>query len=39
VDTPQVKRGDSADWRLVYRAPAGIVEVPVPFEFKNVRLP
>jgi hypothetical protein len=38
-DTPQQKRGDPADWRLVYRVPAGFVEMPVPFEFKNVRLP
>ncbi|MBI1915874.1 MAG: hypothetical protein HYS12_14235 [Planctomycetes bacterium] len=38
-DTPQQKRGDYTNWRLVYRAPAGFVEVPVPFEFKNVRLP
>ncbi len=38
-DTPHQKRGDPADWRLIYRAPAGFVEIPIPFEFKNVRLP
>ena len=38
-DTPARKRGRAADWTLVYRAPASLVEVPIPFEFKNVRLP
>jgi hypothetical protein len=38
-DTPRRKRGEPSEWRLVYRAPAGIVEVPIPFEFKNVPLP
>jgi hypothetical protein len=27
------------DWKLVYRTPARLVEVPVPFEFKGVDLP
>lgn len=38
-DTPARKRGRAADWTLVYRAPASIIEVSIPFEFKNVRLP
>ena len=39
TDTPNRKRGNPADWRVVYRAPAGFVEVPIPFEFKDVPLP
>ena len=33
------KLGNPADWTLVYRAPASLIEVPVPFEFKNLPLP
>jgi hypothetical protein len=32
-------RANPADWRLVYRAPASIIEVPIPFEFRDVPLP
>jgi hypothetical protein len=39
VDTRDRQRGNPADWTLVYRAPASIIEVPVPFEFKDVKLP
>jgi hypothetical protein len=28
-----------ADWKLVYRTPGKIIEVPVPFEFKDLPLP
>jgi hypothetical protein len=31
--------GKPEDWRVVYRTPASIVEVPVKFSFKDVRLP
>jgi hypothetical protein len=39
VDTRNRKRGKPEDWTLVYRAPASFIEVPVPFEFKDVKLP
>jgi hypothetical protein len=32
-------RGRPEDWRVVYRTPASIIEVPVKFSFKDVRLP
>lgn len=32
-------RGDPAQWKLVYRCPAGFVEVKIPFEFKDLQLP
>jgi hypothetical protein len=32
-------RGKPEDWKLVYRTPGPIAEVPVTFEFKDVRLP
>ncbi|HLJ94357.1 MAG TPA: hypothetical protein VKU02_14315 [Gemmataceae bacterium] len=40
-DEPEKKLtlGKFSDWRLVYRTPGRIVEVPVPFEFKDVSLP
>jgi hypothetical protein len=31
--------GKISDWKLVYRTPGRIVEVPVPFEFKGLDLP
>jgi hypothetical protein len=31
--------GKFSDWKLVYRTPGRIVEVPVPFEFKELPLP
>lgn len=34
-----VKLGKSPDWRLIYRTPAQIAEVPIKFEFKDVLLP
>jgi hypothetical protein len=41
--TEQLKKklggGKPEDWKIVYRAPAPFVEVPVPFEFKDVPLP
>ena len=42
VDDPSKKprRGKNpGDWHVVYRTPASIVEVPIPFEFKDVLLP
>ena len=35
----QIKLGKAADWKLVYRTPAQIVEVPIKFNFKDVPLP
>jgi hypothetical protein len=32
-------RQKPADWKVVYRTPASIVSVPIPFEFKDVPLP
>ena len=31
--------GKISDWKLVYRTPGKMTEVPVPFEFKDVPLP
>jgi len=31
--------GDISDWKLVYRTPGKITEVPIPFEFKDLDLP
>jgi hypothetical protein len=39
VDKPGVKRGKAADWMLTYTSPALIVEVSIPFRFKDVPLP
>ena len=39
LSPPGRKLGNPGDWTLVYRAPASIIEVPVPFEFKNIPLP
>ncbi len=40
-DEPEKKLilGKFSDWKLVYRTPGKIVEVPIPFEFKDVQLP
>jgi hypothetical protein len=38
-DTATVKRGKPSDWKLVCRAPAAFVELPIPFEFKDIPLP
>ena len=32
-------KGTAADWALVYRTPGRIVELTVPYSFKNVPLP
>jgi hypothetical protein len=32
-------RGSPADWQVVYKTPGVLLEVPVPFEFKDVALP
>jgi hypothetical protein len=41
IEEPEKKLllGSPGEWRLVYRTPGRIVEVPVPFEFKNLPLP
>ena len=41
VDQPEKKLilGKFSDWKLVYRVPGKLVEVPIPFEFKEVPLP
>jgi hypothetical protein len=31
--------GKFSDWRLVYRTPGKIAEIPIPFEFKDIPLP
>lgn len=38
-DDKELKLGSPGDYRLEYRAPAPLVEVSIPFEFKNVPLP
>jgi hypothetical protein len=38
-DKGRTARGKPEDWRVVYRTPASIVEVPVKFSFKDVPLP
>jgi hypothetical protein len=38
-DKGRPARGKPEDWRVVYRTPASIVEVPVKFSFKDVPLP
>jgi hypothetical protein len=41
IDKRQEKliRGSPADWRVVYHTPGILLEVPVPFTFKNLALP
>ena len=38
-DKGRKARGKPEDWRVVYRTPASIIEVPVKFSFKDVPLP
>ncbi|HZY89337.1 MAG TPA: hypothetical protein VFE78_31230, partial [Gemmataceae bacterium] len=38
-DKGRKTRGKPEDWRVVYRTPASIIEVPVKFSFKDVPLP
>lgn len=38
-EAKQLKLGKSADWKLIYRTPAQIAEVPIKFSFKDVPLP
>ncbi|HZY83374.1 MAG TPA: hypothetical protein VFE78_00975, partial [Gemmataceae bacterium] len=38
-DKGRQARGKPGDWRVVYRTPAALVEVPVRFSFKDVPLP
>jgi hypothetical protein len=41
VDDPNKKltRGKPEEWKVVYRTPGQFIEVPVPFEFKDLPLP
>lgn len=39
VDQGAVKRGKPTEWKVVYRTPASIVDVPLRFRFANVPLP
>jgi hypothetical protein len=39
TDRPGAKRGRAADWKVSYTAPARVVEVPLRFAFKDLRLP
>ena len=34
-----VVRGKPGEWKLVYQTPAAIVEMPIPFEFKDLAHP
>jgi len=35
----KLTRGSPADWRVIYKTPGILLEVPVPFAFKDVSLP
>jgi hypothetical protein len=39
VEEKKLPFGNPGDWKVVYRTPGSIAEVPVPFEFKDVPLP
>jgi hypothetical protein len=39
IDKGKVLRGRSEDWKVIYRTPAAVVELPIRFSFKNVPLP
>lgn len=39
LDADKSPRGKAADWKVVYRTPAALVEVPLTFSFKDVPLP
>jgi hypothetical protein len=38
-DTDKGRRGRPEDWKLLYRAPASVIELPITFRFKDVPLP
>jgi hypothetical protein len=38
-DKPGMPRGKASAWRLRYRAPANLIEVPIKFAFKDIELP
>jgi hypothetical protein len=39
IEEKKLPRGKPSDWKVVYRTPGAIVEIPVPFEFKDLMLP
>jgi hypothetical protein len=39
LDTDKMTRGGPANWKIRYRTPAALVEVPLTFSFKDVPLP
>jgi hypothetical protein len=39
LDQKRLKRGRPGDWKLTYRTPALIVDVPISFRFENIPLP
>jgi hypothetical protein len=39
LDTDKMRRGRPTDWKVRYRTPAALVEVPLTFSFKDVPLP
>jgi hypothetical protein len=39
TDQDKMLRGRAANWRVVYRTPASVVEMPFAFKFKDVPLP
>lgn len=38
-DKGSLKRGKASDWKLSYRAPADLVEMPIRFRFRDIPLP
>jgi hypothetical protein len=38
-DKDEIKRGKPAEWKVSYRTPANLIEMPIKFAFKNVPLP
>jgi hypothetical protein len=39
VEEAKMRLGKPGDWKLVYRTPGTIIDIPVPFEFKDLPLP
>jgi hypothetical protein len=38
-DRGGLKRGKPQNWKLIYRAPANLIEVPIKFAFQDIPLP
>jgi hypothetical protein len=39
IDKGGKKRGKPSDWKVVYRTPSPMMELPIPFEFRDLTLP